>query len=605
MTALNWNSRQLTHGWQRGVTAFFHGLGMTEADFDKPQVGIGVPLLEGNLCNQHAYALGSKVAEGCRAAGLLGFPFGTPAVSDNLTQGLEGGGASLVSRNLIANSAECVVSAHCYDAMVGLHHCDKNGPGFAMALARMNYPGLILSGGSIQPGCYQGRNVTILDVYDSQAAASVGAIPQAEADEIRRVACPGPGGCGIAASFNTWGLAMEAIGLMPPQSSSIPAIDPAKQEDCLNAGQLIRGLLERNIRARDILTRQAFDNAAATIAAAGGSTNAVLHLLALAREAQVDFTLKDLQLILKRTPVLCSFAPRGTKTMVDLHNVGGTSVLLKHLIRAGVIDGSCLTVTGKSIAENVANANDATVGWDQRRIAAPAHHAGQTPPDGGPALEASLSHPTSNGVMATPSNEDNLFAPIDAPFKAFADMQVCFGNLAPDGIVFKVSSLSEPRFRGPAICFQSGRDVSEAVEQRRIRPGHVIVLRYQGPVAAGMPEVVLAASALSVPELNGKVALISDTRVSGISHGAIGVHCAPEAAVGGPIALVHDGDEISFDLMPGTITLHVTDEELNRRRQQWQAPKIKHARGYLADFAATVAQANDGCVSRAFHSQLK
>lgn len=565
MTVLNWNSQQLTHGWQRGVTAFFHGLGMTEADFDKPQVGIGIPLLEGNLCNQHAYALGSKVAEGCRAAGMLGFPFGTPAVSDNLTQGLEGGGASLVSRNLIANSAECVVSAHCYDAMVGLHHCDKNGPGFAMALARMNYPGLILSGGSIQPGCHRGKDVTILDVYDSQAEASVGAIPQSQADEIRRVACPGPGGCGIAASFNTWGLAMEAIGLMPPQSSSIPAIDPEKQTDCLNAGHLIRNLLERQIQTRDILTRRAFENAAATIAAAGGSTNAVLHLLALAREAHVDFTLKDLQVLLKKTPVLCSFAPRGKKTMVDLHKLGGTSVLLRHLIRAGVIDGSCLTVTGRSIAENVASASDA---------------------------------PTSGH-----SSGEDLFAPIDAPFKPFADMQVCFGNLAPDGIVFKVSSLSEPRFRGPAICFQSGRDVSDAVEQRRIRPGNVIVLRYQGPVAAGMPEVVLAASALSVPELNGKVALISDTRVSGISHGAIGVHCAPEAAVGGPIALVRDGDEISFDLMPGTITLHVSDDELNRRRQTWKPPVIKHARGYLADFAATVAQANDGCVSRAFHSQ--
>ena len=349
--------------------------------------------------------------------------------------------------------------------------------------------------------------------------------------------------------------------MMPPQSSSIPAIDPAKQTDCLNAGPLIRGLLEQNIRARDILTRRAFENAAATIAAAGGSTNAVLHLLALAREAQVDFTLKDLQSLLKKTPVLCSFAPRGTKTMVDLHKLGGTSVLLKHLMRAGVIDGSCLTVTGRSIAENVGGASDAPVGQD-------------------------------------------LLAPIDAPFKAFADMQVCFGNLAPDGIVFKVSSLSEPHFRGPAICFQSGRDVSDAVEQRRIRPGNVIVLRYQGPVAAGMPEVVLAASALSVPELNGKVALISDTRVSGISHGAIGVHCAPEAALGGPIALVHDGDEISFDLMPGTITLHVSDEELGRRRQAWQAPTINYARGYLADFAATVAQANNGCVSRAFHSQL-
>lgn len=561
MADLNWNSRQLTHGWQRGVTAFFYGLGMTEADFDKPQVGIGIPLLEGNLCNVHAYDLGRLVAEGCRNAGMLGFPFGTPGVSDNLTQGLEGGSASLVSRNLIANSAECVVTAHCYDAMIGLHHCDKNGPGFAMALARMNYPGLILSGGSIHPGCYQGRDISILDVYDAQAAASVGAIPQSEADDIRRLACPGPGGCGIAASFNTWGMCLESIGLMPPQSSSTPAIDPAKKEECLSAGTLVRNLLQLEIRPRDILTRKAFINAATMISAVGGSTNGVIHLLALAREAQVDFGLKDFQEIFRSTPVMCNFAPRGTKTMVDLHKLGGTSVLLKHLVRAGLIDGSCLTVTGRSIAENVADAAD--------------------PPEG-----------------------QDLIARIDAPFKPFADMQVCFGNLAPDGIVFKVSSLAEPRFRGPAICFESGRAVSEAVEQRRILPGSVIVLRNLGPVALGMPEVVLAASALSVPELNGKVALISDTRISGISHGAIGVHCAPEAAVGGPIGLVQDGDAISFDLPTGTVTLHVTDEEFGRRKSNWKPQPLTYARGYLADFAATVSQANHGCVSTALYKQL-
>lgn len=551
MTDLNWNSRQLTHGWQRGVTAFFYGLGMTEADFGKPQVGIGVPLLEGNLCNVHAYELGRLVADGCRQAGLLGFPFGTPGVSDNLTQGLEGGSASLVSRNLIANSAECVVTAHCYDAMIGLHHCDKNGPGFAMALARMNYPGLILSGGSIHPGCYQGRDVSILDVYDSQAAASVGAIPQSEADEIRRVACPGPGGCGIAASFNTWGMCLEAIGLMPPQSSSTPAIDPGKRNECLAAGLLIRNLLEQQIRPRDILTRRAFENAATMIAAVGGSTNGVLHLLALAREAQVEFGLHEVQAIFRRTPVMCNFAPRGTKTMVDLHKLGGTSVLLKHFIQIGLIDGDCLTVTGQSLAENVA------------------------------------------GVPAPPPGQD-LIAEADAPFKPYADMQICFGNLAPDGMVFKVSSLEEPRFSGPAVCFESGRDVSEAVEQHRIRPGSVIILRNLGPVAQGMPEVVLAASALSVPELNGKVALISDTRISGISHGAIGVHCAPEAAVGGPIAFVRDGDQISFDLPLGTITLHVSDEEMASRRADWEPEARRYLRGYLADFAATVAQANHG-----------
>jgi dihydroxy-acid dehydratase len=283
----------------------------------------------------------------------------------------------------------------------------------------------------------------------------------------------------------------------------------------------------------------------------------VIHLLALAREAQIDFGLKDFQEIFRRTPVMCNFAPRGTKTMVDLHKLGGTSVLLKHFIQAGLIDGSCLTVTGRSIAENVANA--------------PAPPAGQA-----------------------------LIAAADAPFKPFADMQVCFGNLAPDGIVFKVSSLAEPRFRGPAICFDSGRDVSEAVEQHRIRPGSVIVLRNLGPVAMGMPEVVLAASALSVPELNGKVALISDTRISGISHGAIGVHCTPEAAVGGPIAFVQDGDEISFDLPTGAVTLHVSDEVLAHRQSQWRPAPRTYTRGYLADFAATVAQANDGCVSTAF-----
>lgn len=559
---LNWNSRQVTRGWQRGVTAFYYALGMTEEDFDKPQIGIGVPLLDGNPCNVHAYELARHVADGCREAGLIGFPFGVPAISDNITQGQEGGNASLPSRNMIANGAECVVSGHSYDALIGLHHCDKNGPGFAMALARMNYPGLILSGGSILPGCHDGRDISILDVYDSQAAAAVGAITREEADAILRKACPGPGGCGIAASFNTWGIAMEAIGLMPPQSSSLPAVEPAKHEDCRQAGRLVRGLLEQQIRPRDILTRRAFENAAATIAAIGGSTNGVLHLIALAREARVAFDLRDLQAILRKTPVLCSFAPRGTKTMVDLHKLGGTSLLIKHLIEAGILDGSCLTVTGRTLAENVR--------------------------DSGPLPEG-----------------QELIAPADAPFKTFADMQICFGNLAPEGIVFKVSSMQETSFTGEAICFDDARQVAQAVESRRIRPGHVIVLRYLGPVASGMPEVLVASAALAVPELDGKVALVSDTRVSGVSHGAIGVHCAPEAAVGGPIAWVRDGDRISFDLLQGDLTLHVNDAELQRRRGEWQAPPLPSSRGYLADFSATVAQASHGCVSRALYTECQ
>jgi dihydroxy-acid dehydratase len=552
---LNWNSRNLTCGWQKGVTAFYYGLGMTDTDFQRPQVGVGVPLLEGNICNVHAYELAQQVAAGCREAGMLGFPFGVPGVSDNITQGQEGGNASLPSRNLIANAAECVVSAHSYDALIGLHHCDKNGPGFAMALARLNYPGLILSGGSIRPGHFKNREVTILDVYDTQAAAAVGAVTQEEADAILRIACPAPGGCGIAASFNTWGIALEAVGLMPPQSSSIPAADPAKRRECFQAGRLIHNLLELQIRPRDIVTRQALLNAGATIGAIGGSTNGVLHLLALAREAAVDFGLRDLQHIFLRTPVLCSFAPRGKKTMVDLHHLGGTSLLLKYLIRQGVIDGGCLTVTGKTLSDNVADAGEPPA--DQELIAAP-----------------------------------------DAPFKPFADIQICFGNLAPDGIVFKVSSIPQPTFRGKAICFDDAKAVADAAARREIRPGHVIVLRYLGPTAAGMPEVLVASAALAVPELDGKVAMVSDTRVSGVSHGAIGVHCAPEAAVGGPIALVENGDEISFDLPRGSITLHVSDEELARRRAAWSPPQSRWRRGYLADFAATTTQSNHGCVSR-------
>ncbi|KAA0133037.1 dihydroxy-acid dehydratase [Gimesia chilikensis] len=554
--ALNWNSQNLTHGWQRGVTAFYYGLGFSDADFDKAQIGIGVPLLDGNLCNVHAYSLAKTIAEGCQSADMIGLPFGTPAVSDNITQGQEGGNASLPSRNMIANAAECVVSAHSYDALIGLHNCDKNGPGFAMALARMNYPGLIVSGGSIMPGCHKGQDISILDVYDSQAAASVGAIEKSEADEILRTACPGPGGCGIAASFNTWGIALEAIGLMLPFSSSTPAIDNAKKDECLNVAAAVKHLLAENIRPRDILTRKAFENAAATIAAIGGSTNGILHLLALAREAGVDFQLQDIQQILKKTPVYCSFAPRGKKTMVDLHHLGGTPLLLKHLLKAGIIDGSCLTVTGKTLAENLAEIGD------------------------------------------VPADQD-LIAPLDQPYKEYADMQICFGNLAPGGIVFKVSSMQKSHFTGLACCFDEAKGVVDAVEAGQIKPGSVIVLRNLGPVASGMPEVLVATAALTVPELDGKVAFISDTRVSGVSHGAIGVHCSPEAAVGGPIGLVQDGDEISFDLLAGTIQLGITDDEFQKREAALTIKPVQHTRGYLADFSATTSQAHHGCVSKA------
>ncbi len=380
-----------------------------------------------------------------------------------------------------------------------------------------------------------------------------------EGDEIIRKACPGPGGCGIAASFNTWGLAMEAIGLMLPASSSIPAIDPGKKTECREVGKAVKHLLERNIRPRDILTKDAFRNAAVTIAAAGGSTNGVLHLLALAVEAHVDFTLKDVQAIFRETPVLCSFAPRGPRTMVDLHKIGGTPVLLKHLLDCGLLNGKCLTVTGKTLGENLKD-------------------------------------------VPAPGPDQDLIVSRENCYKPFADMQICFGNLAPEGIVFKVSSMKTPAFEGRAVCFDDPREIVRAVEQRKIQPGSVIVLRYMGPVASGMPEVLIATAALAVPELDGKVAFISDTRVSGVSHGAIGVHCSPEAAVGGPIACVNDGDLIAFDLLKGTLTVNLSEAQMQERRAALKpfVPR-EPARGYLADFSATVAQAGRGCVSRALH----
>ncbi len=547
--ALNWNSSQLTHGWQRGVNAFFWGLGFTPEDFDKAQIGIGTPLLDGNLCNLHAHELAKHLEKGCRDAGLIGFPFGVTGVSDNITQGHEGGNASLVSRNIIANGAEMVCTSHCYDGMIGVHHCDKNGPGFAMALARTNMPGLIVSGGSIMPGCHKGKPITILEAYDSQAQVRMGSMTSEESEDIIRHACPGAGGCGIAASFNTWGIASEAMGLMLPDSSSIPAIDPDKRTECLRVGQAMRNLLEKNLRPRDILTKAAFTNAMTAIAAVGGSTNGVIHILAVAQEACVDFTLQDVQAICRKTPVYANFAPRGKGTMVDLHRLGGTAMLLKHLLKAGLLDGSAMTVTGKTLGENLAAAPD------------------------------------------VPADQD-LIAPLGKPFKDYADMQVCFGNLAPDGIVFKVCNTQPPRFKGTAICFDEAKAVVDAAADGRIKPGHVVVLRYLGPVASGMPEVLVASAALAVPELDGKVALISDTRVSGVSHGSIGVHCAPEAVVGGPIAAVKNGDEIEFDLLEGTITVHA-----NLERRLSGVREIQHRRGYLADFAATATQANMGCVS--------
>lgn len=549
----NWNSRELTQGNRQGIKAFYHGLGWTREDFDKPLVGIGTPLHEINLCNLHSYAIGESIKSGLEGSNLLGFRIGIPSVSDNITQGHSGGNASLPSRNVIASSTEMVTTSHRFDGFIGLHHCDKNGPGFAMALARSNLPGFIVSGGTIRPGSLNGRELTIQDVYDVQAACEIGKATRTELDAVIRHACPGPGGCGIAASFNTWGLAMEAIGLMPPFSSSNPAEGEEKIRECLQAGNWMAKILQADVRPRDIVTRASLRNATAMIGAAGGSTNGILHILALALEAGVDYGLKDIQQVLRSTPVYCNFAPRGKGTMIDLFRMGGTPMLIKHLIGAGVLDGSAPTLFADSLSAQVAGAND------------------------------------------VPGDQD-LIAAAGAPFKARADIQVCFGSLAPDGIVFKVSSRQETSFGGPAICFSDADSLVEAVNESRIRPGHVVVLRGMGPVAMGMPEVLLATAALSNPELDGKVALVSDARVSGVSHGAIGVHCSPEAAVGGPIARVKNGDRIAIDLLEGQISWEEVQTGPDNTHPAF--PPFGGREIYLREFSENTTQAHQGCVSK-------
>ena len=551
---LNWNSRRLTTSPNAAITAFLHGLNWDQKDFDQPLVAIGAPELDLNLCNRGSHELAMVAVEGCKAEGVHAFKCGLPGISDNLTQGIDGGRYSLPSRDWIADAFAGMATAHCFDAMVGIHFCDKNFPGLALAMVRNDFPSIIFSGGSIMPGTYQENPITILSAYDAQAAAQQGDIDPEEADQIIRNACPGRGGCGLMATFNTMAMVGEAIGLMPPASASTHAEDPAKKDELTTAGALIRNLLQKDIRPSQILTKASFENAMKTVCAVGGSTNAVLHLLALALEAGIAFDLKDIQRIARQTPVLCNFAPRGPFNMIDLHRLGGTPTLFAHLISQGVLDGDCLSVTGKSLRENYANAD-------------------ALPPD------------------------QELIATVDQPFKAFADMQVCFGNLAPEGIVFKVSSLAEPRFSGEALCFETADQVVQAAAAEQIRPGHVVVLRYQGPVGEpGMPELLVASAALSTPQLDGKVAFVCDGRVSGVAHGAIGVHCAPEAAVGGPIAAVQNGDRISFDLKEGSIHLHLSDEELTQRLAQWQRrPTPEGTDPFLRRYAALVKQASQGC----------
>ena len=554
---LNKYSSRITQPPSQGASqAMLHATGLTRADMDKAQVGISAVWYEGNSCNMHLNELATVVKRGVVDAGLVGMRFNTIGVSDGISMGTDGMSYSLQSRDLIADSIETVMSAQWYDANISIPGCDKNMPGCMIAMGRLNRPSLMIYGGTIRAGRgSDGEKLDIVSAFQSYGALLGKSIDEAKRLDIIENACPGPGACGGMYTANTMASAIEAMGMSLPYSSSTPAEDPQKQEECLRAGAAIRLLLERDIKPRDIMTREAFENAMVTIMALGGSTNAVLHLLAMARAVEVPLTIDDFQAVSDRVPFLADLKPSGQYVMEDLHDVGGTPAVLRYLLAQGVLRGDCLTVTGKTVAENLANLPDLRDGQD-------------------------------------------VIHPWDAPIKKSGHITILRGSLAPEGSVAKITGKEGLQFKGPAKVFDCEEDMLAAMERGEIEKGHVVVIRYEGPKGGpGMPEMLSPTSVIMGAGLGQDVALITDGRFSGGSHGFIIGHITPEAQEGGPIALVRDGDVIAIDAEARCIDLEVDSEELARRRATWTAPSLKAGRGTLYKYIKNVKSASEGCVT--------
>jgi dihydroxy-acid dehydratase len=554
---LNRTSRRVTQPKSQGASqAMLYATGLSEADLDKAQVGIASVWFEGNPCNMHLLDLAAKVKEGVAAAGLVGMRFNTIGVSDAISMGTEGMSYSLQSRDLIADSIETVMGAQWYDANISIPGCDKNMPGCLIAMARVDRPALMVYGGTIRPG--RGRKGSALDVvsaFQSYGEFVAGRIDEAERSNIVRYACPGPGACGGMYTANTMAAAIEALGMSLPGSSSTPAEDPEKLDECVRAGAAIRLLLERDIRPSQVMTRAAFGNAMAVVSALGGSTNAVLHLIAMARAVGVPLGIDDFQRVSDRVPYLADLKPSGRYVMEDLHRVGGTPGVLRLLLAHGALDGSCLTCTGRTLAENLAEWPDLAKG-------------------------------------------QSVIRAWDDPIKPTGHIQILRGSLAPDGAVAKLTGKEGLHFAGPAQVFDQEEAMLAAVEQGRIARGSVVVIRYEGPKGGpGMPEMLTPTSALMGAGLGAAVALVTDGRFSGGSHGFIVGHVTPEAQEGGPIALVQDGDTIRIDAKTNRIDLEVDPAELARRRARFSPPPLKATRGTLAKYIRNVRPASEGCVT--------
>ena len=553
---LNKYSSRITQRKSQGASqAMLYGTGMTEDDMNKAQVGIASVWYEGNTCNMHLNELAQYTKQGVTEANLVGMRFNTVGVSDGISMGTEGMSYSLQSRDLIADSIETIMGGQWYDALIALPGCDKNMPGCIMAMGRLNRPALMVYGGTIKPGKLDGEKLDIVSAFQCYGQFLAGTIDEATRQEIVKRSCPGAGACGGMYTANTMASAIEALGMSLPYSASIPAEDEAKAAECHQAGQAILNLLERDIKPRDIMTRQAFENAMVVIMAVGGSTNAVLHLIAMARSVDIDLTIDDFQSVSDRIPYLADLKPSGRYVQEDLHHIGGTPGVMKYLLEKGMLEGDCLTVTGQTLGENL----ESLPGLDE----------GQT-----------------------------IVHPIETPIKATGHLQILKGNLAPEGAVAKITGKEGLVFIGTANVFDSEEDMLSALEEGNINKGDVIIIRYEGPQGGpGMPEMLTPTSAIMGAGLGSDVALMTDGRFSGGSHGFIVGHVTPEAQVGGPLALVQNGDSVTIDTENRRIDMDVSDAVLAERQEAWEAPPLKATRGTLYKYIKNVKSASEGCVT--------
>ncbi len=557
MNELNKYSKTLTQDeTQPAAQAMLYGIGLTDDDMQKAQVGIVSMGYDGNTCNMHLNDLAKIVKQGVWDADLVGLIFNTIGVSDGMSNGTDGMRYSLVSRDIIADSIEAVCGAQYYDAVIALPGCDKNMPGSIMAMGRLNRPAIMVYGGTIAPGRHNGQDLNIVSAFEALGQKIKGTISPEDFKSIVKASCPGAGACGGMYTANTMAAAIEALGMSLPYSSSNPAISDEKKKECLEAGKAIKNLLLNDIKPSDIMTRKAFENAITVIMVLGGSTNAVLHLIAMAKSVDVEISQDDFQTISDRVPVLADFKPSGKYLMQDLHLHGGLPAVMKYLLQENLLHGDCITVTGKTIAENAAE------------------------------------------VLGLDFSKQDIIHPVSNPVKKTGHLQILYGNLATGGSVAKISGKEGEIFEGPARVFNGEFELIAGINSGKIKAGDVVVIRYVGPRGGpGMPEMLKPTSAIIGAGLGGSVALITDGRFSGGTHGFVVGHITPEAFDGGTIALVEENDVIQIDVTTNTINLRVSDEEIARRKNNWRQPKLKATKGLLYKYAVSVTPAYNGCVT--------